>query len=222
MHTHKQRSVSKLASHLEWIIDWGKDQDIPNEPYIEVRQQENNASLGTHTLEAQNLDDAFDKKTKSIRGEVEQLKKTREACGEGSICLAIQPMLRQKMLELVDIRIDVLYPFQVDAESGGKETVLRWCQGLVLEVCENRNKLVVNVKWDAMPDVDGYEESSILNVVLLPSKRKKGVAMTWRMDVDAYVDEGEESESKNDSESETESEKESEEEEEIGDDLEVG
>ena len=80
----------------------------------------------------------------------------------------------------------------------------------------------MNVEWDAMPDVDGYEESSISNVVLLPSKWKKDVAMSWKMDIDAGVDEGEESESENDTESETESEEESEEEEEIGDDLEVG
>ena len=61
------------------------------------------------------------------------------------------------------------------------------------EVCENRIKPIVNVEWDAMPDVDGYEKISILNVVLLPSKWKKDVAMSWRMDVDADVDESEES-----------------------------
>jgi len=49
----------------------------------------------------------------------------REAGGEGSIYLVMQPMVRPKMLELIDKRIDVLYPFQVDAESGGKETVLQ-------------------------------------------------------------------------------------------------
>jgi hypothetical protein len=126
------------------------------------------------------------------------------------------------MLELVDKRIDVIYPFQVDTASDSKDTVLQWCQWLVVEVCENRSKPIVNVEWDAMPDVDEYEESSISNVVLLPSKWKKDVAISWRMDVDAYVDEGEESESESESESETESEEESEEEEEIGDDLEVG
>ena len=78
----------------------------------------------------------------------------------------------------------------------------------------------MNVKWDAMPDVDGYEESSISNVVLLPSKWKKDVTMSWRTDVDAEVDTGEESESE--TESKSESEEESEEEEEIGDDSEVG
>ena len=52
---------------------------------------------------------------------------------------------------------------------------------------------MLNGIWDAIPDIDGYEESSISNVVLLPSKWKKDVAMSWRMDVDADVDESEES-----------------------------
>ena len=194
----------------------------------------NDATLGSQTLEAQKLDEAFDKQTKSIRGEVEQLRNTREACGEGSIYLVMQPMVRLKNLELVDNRIDVIYPFQIVAESGGKETVLRWCQGLVSEACENRIKPIVNVEWNEMTDVDGYEESSILNAVLLQSKWKKDVAMSQRMDVDAVVDEGEESESETETETETEieteteteSEEESEEEtnegEEIGNDLEVG
>jgi len=55
------------------------------------------------------------------------LGKTREACGECSIHFVVQPMVWPKMLELVDKRIDVLYPFQVDAESGDKDTVLQWC-----------------------------------------------------------------------------------------------
>ena len=108
------------------------------------------------------------------------------------------------MLDLVDKRINVLYPFQIDAKSGGKETVLRWCQGLVLEVCEDRSKPVVNIEWGSMPDIDGYEDSSILKDVLLPSKCKKDVVMSRRMNVDTDVDEGEESE--NEMENETESE----------------
>ena len=71
--------------------------------------------------------------------------------------------------------------------------MLQWYKGLVLEVCENRSKPILNVVWDAMPDVDGYEESSVSNVVLLPSKWNKDVAMSWRIDVDADVNEGEES-----------------------------
>ena len=63
--------MTKLASHLEWIIEWEKNQDIHDEPHIKVPQRKNDATLRTQTLEAQKLDEAFDKKTESIRGEVE-------------------------------------------------------------------------------------------------------------------------------------------------------
>ena len=132
----------------------------------------------------------------------------------------MHPMVQPQFLELVDKRKDVLYPFQMDSESSGEETVLRLCQGLVLEVCENRSKPVVNVEWDAMLDVNGYDESSILEVILLPSKWKKDVAMSWRMDVDVDVDEGEESESGSESDSETESETDGESEGEIDSEIE--
>jgi len=57
---------------LEWIIiEWEKDQDIPNEPHIQETQRKKDASLETRTLEVQNLDETFEKKTESIRNEVE-------------------------------------------------------------------------------------------------------------------------------------------------------
>jgi len=99
-HKHEQRSVTKSSSHLAWIIGWEKNQDIPDEPHIEVPQQKNVAILGTQTLQAQKLNETFDKMTGSIRGEVEQLRKTREACGEGSIYLVVQPMVCQNFLNL--------------------------------------------------------------------------------------------------------------------------
>jgi len=67
-HKHKQHLVTKLTSHLEWIIEWKNNQDIPDELHIEVLQRKNDAILGTQTLEAQKLDESFDKKTASTRG----------------------------------------------------------------------------------------------------------------------------------------------------------
>ena len=62
----------------------------------------------------------------------------------------------------------------------------------------------MNGEWDAMPDVDGYEDSSISGVILLPSKWKKDITISWRMDVDVDVDEDEESESEIESKTESE------------------
>ena len=86
-HKHKQRSVTKLASHLEWIIEWEKNQDIPDKSHIEVPQGKNDATLGTQTLEAQKLDEVFDKKTESIKGEVDQLRNIRVCHEPHMLCM---------------------------------------------------------------------------------------------------------------------------------------
>ena len=86
-HKRKQRSLTKLASHLEWIIEWEKNQDIPDKPHIEVQQRKNDATLGTQTLEAQKLDEVFDKKTESIKGEVDQLRNIRVCHEPHMLCM---------------------------------------------------------------------------------------------------------------------------------------
>jgi hypothetical protein len=65
--------------------------------------------------------------------------------------------------------------------------VLRWCQGEVIEVYTGKQKLTVRVLWDSMPDVEGSEESSETNAILLPSKWRKETEGGWRMDVDVIV-----------------------------------
>jgi hypothetical protein len=65
---------------------------------------------------------------------------------------------------------------------------MRWCQGEVIEVYKERLKPIVCVLWDPMPDVEGSEESSEMDVILLPSKWRKEVEGGWRMDVDITVE----------------------------------
>lgn len=43
----------------------------------------------------------------------------------------LQPFARPELDELVNVRIDVLYPFYVGAEE-----MLRWCQGKVEKICK--------------------------------------------------------------------------------------
>ena len=57
----------------------------------------------------------------------------------------MQPLVRPELMELLKKRIDVLYPFEVDSEDGGKATSLQWCQGLVLKVYEMSSKPLVSV-----------------------------------------------------------------------------
>ena len=71
----KQRSVKELAEKLEWIIEWEKSQVASAEPHMELRQRRNLATLGTQTLESNELNEKYEKKATSIRvgvGEVEK------------------------------------------------------------------------------------------------------------------------------------------------------
>jgi len=63
----------------------------------------------------------------------------------------------------------------------------------VIKVYENQTKPVVSVEWDAMPDVDGSDESTISDVILLPTKWKKDAVMAWIMDVEGDADDMEDS-----------------------------
>jgi hypothetical protein len=86
--------------------------------------------------------------------------------------------------ELLGQRIDVLYSCTL---PGGGENVLRWCQGEVIEIYIGRQKPTVCVLWDPMLDVEGSEETSKTNAILLPSKWRKETEGGWRMDVDITV-----------------------------------
>ena len=96
----------------------------------------------------------------------------------------LQPFSRPNVNELLGQRIDVLYSCTL---PGGGGNVLRWCQGEVIEIYTGKQKPTVRVLWDPMPDVEGSEESSETNAILLPSKWRKETEGGWRMDVDITV-----------------------------------
>ena len=75
-----------------------------------------------------------------------------------------------KLDELLGRRIDIHWPMREEEVDGKKTLVGEWCQGKVLSVL-NKKDWEVNVMWDAMPDVKGFEES----------------AEAWRMDADVEL-----------------------------------
>ena len=85
---------------------------------------------------------------------------------------------------MVGRRIDVLYSLKANGND-----VLRWCQGEVLEVCENVSVPKVKVAWDPAPDIAGSEEGEVSEKVLLPSLWNKDVDGAWRLDIDCFEDE---------------------------------
>jgi hypothetical protein len=80
----------------------------------------------------------------------------------------LQPFSRPELSELIGTQINVLCLFDIDVKKGTNE--LRWCQGEVIEVVEGARDLTVKVKWDAQSDAHGYEESTITNQRLLPTR----------------------------------------------------
>jgi len=96
----------------------------------------------------------------------------------------LQPFSRPYVNELLSQRIDVQYSCTLSGDGGN---LLRWCQGEVIEIYTGKQKPMVRVLWDPMPDVEGSEESSETNAIRLTSKWRKETEGGWRMDVDIIV-----------------------------------
>jgi hypothetical protein len=55
--------------------------------------------------------------------------------------------------------------------SNKKGTIeLKWCHSKVLGIVESARDLTVKVKWDAQLDAHGYDQETITNKRLLPSR----------------------------------------------------
>ena len=52
---------------------------------------------------------------------------------------------------------------------------------------EDCSKPIVNVLWDAASDIEGCEEKTQSDQILMPSKWNRDVEGAWRMDVDIAV-----------------------------------
>ena len=109
----------------------------------------------------------------------DQIQRARESRGEGSMYLLLQSFSCPNVNELLGRQIDVLYSCTLPDDGGN---VLMWCQGEVIDVCTGRQKPTVHVLWDPMPDVEGSEELSETNAILLTCKWRKETEGGWRMD----------------------------------------
>ena len=176
----RKYSVFELAKHLQKIIREEKKIAVPNEPPLIVPQRVALSVLGTQSSQVESLDAKYLSDEANIRLKGEQIRRQRENRGEGSMHSQLQPFSRPDLNELIDRRIDVLYV----VELGDSTTDLRWCQGKVISVI---NEKTVEVDWDPAPDIAGSEEGGITEQVLLPSMwNKDGKANAWRLDVDIY------------------------------------
>ena len=80
----------------------------------------------------------------------------------------MQPFYRPELTDLIERRIDVLQEFEVEV-NGSSQKELCFCQGKVTHVYDDKTKSTVKVEWDAMPDVDGCDQTEETDQVLLPT-----------------------------------------------------
>jgi hypothetical protein len=111
-----------------------------------------------------NLYEKYSSNESDIRQKAEHTRREREKRGDGSMHSQLQPFSRQKLNDLIDKRIDVLY--DVDLEDSKKG--LRWCQGTVVSVIDDKN---VQVDWDPAP-LRYYVRLSLHNHVKSPNQKQ--------------------------------------------------
>ena len=175
-------SVKELAKRLRWIIKEEQKFEVPTEPAIKVPRRKDVGSLGIDIDFIRELDERKLEDEGEFKKNAERKRQGREDQGGKSLYSRMQPFERPNIEDLLERRIDVQYMCDVD----GKPT-LRWCQGEVVEVYDDRKKPTVKVLWDATPDIAGYEEQSESDQVLLPGKWNRNCENAWRMDVEIFV-----------------------------------
>ena len=181
---NRKYSVFELAKHLTYIVREEKKLTVPDEPPLIAPQRVSLGVLGTQSSQVSALDEKYLSNESDIRQKAEQTRRERENRGEGSMHSQLQPFSRPDLNDLIDRRIDVLY--EVELEDSTKD--LRWCQGKVVSVIDDKH-VQVDWDWDPAPDIAGSEEGGLSPARLLPSKwNKDGVNGAWRLDVDIYED----------------------------------
>ena len=156
--------------------------EIPKSPPIDIPKRNNLPLLREQTEDVKKLDTDFitDKKKfkKDARSEIKQ----REEVGIGSMYSEMQSKVVPKIDDtFVGKKIDVLFLFEI-LDGGENETGLRWCQGEVTKVISKSDKPKVEVLWDAIPELNHEQHTSIQ--VLPKGKWNKQIEGAWRMNVD--------------------------------------
>jgi hypothetical protein len=175
-----KRSVDELTTHLKMIIREEKRLTTPKDPALYMPKRPELPILGTASRQLIESNTTATIDEDEFRKQAEELRRQREARGEGSIFSIMQPLYCPELDELINKRIDVLYSFKL--ESG--EKALRWCQGKVIKILTEKTKPTVVVRWDPMPDVLGKEDRSDETQQELPQRKwNKDVEGAWRMDI---------------------------------------
>lgn len=181
----KNRPIEELKDWLKKIIKEEKNMKVPSEPPNSAHSRRDCPILGTITDERRQLDKEFFKSDREMRFATARLANERRARREeDSMYHYFQPLLPPKLKSLEGTRIDVLW--QMKDKSTGKNDGKEWCQGKVLRVLNARQHLV-EIEWDPMPDVEGWEKKVKDEVELDPAKWNMKGAQSWRLDLDVEL-----------------------------------
>ena len=180
---NKNLTIKELAKKLRTIIIKENKLVIPTLPDMDTPKRCVSGTLGTPTSDIMSLDAKYMDNKEELKQKAVVTMRERESSGVTSIYARMQPFYRPEVEDLVGRRIDVLYSLKVNGND-----VLRWCQGEVLEVCENISIPKVKVAWDPAPDIAGSEEGEVSEKVLMPSLWNKDVDGAWRLDIDCFED----------------------------------
>ena len=144
----KQHSIEFLDEKLKCIIKLEKKLSIPDKPPINIPKRKKLPTLGKQTVVLENLDKNYIKDEEGFVRNADTIRKEREDIGIGSMYSEMQPRNRPKIdTTFVGTRIEVLFMFDI-LDRDEPEKALRWCQGKVVKVLENKKIPTVEVLWD--------------------------------------------------------------------------
>ena len=178
-------TTKQLGDHLRWIIKQEKKRKliVPIEPKPIAPKRKGEGVLGTRIALVDELDKKYSGNNVDLKRNAAAVCRIRGDTGEESAYSHLQPFYIPSTSDLMSTRIYVLFDLQL--EGGG--SALRWCQGEVVHIYENKQKPTVRVAWDACPDIEGSENGHVSDQQLLPTKFNKNMKGAWRMDVDVVL-----------------------------------
>ena len=163
---------------------------IPEKPPTMLPTRRVTPIVGRVTEEVRALDQKYFSGVSKFREDADVMRRELERKWAFSLYSMMQPELKPSIKDLMkdEEKIDVLCELFV-GEGENTMPVLRWCQGRVTGLVSEddgsaKNPPVVNVMWEGLAHVQGWEKGSELKQPLkkhLYNKCKEGA---WRLDVD--------------------------------------
>ena len=193
----RMKSVDELKDHLKNILRYEKQQkNLPAEPQPKVQGTNNLPILGKRSELVRNLGERNAEKNHDLKIRAKHQLKGDEAKGKSDISSLFQDWVPPKVHKLPGKRIEQALEFL--CEDG--KTEIRWCKGLVKEVCRGRNDnwLVdghtkkyyekheaAKIEWDNIVEDSGtYIKKHTTIEPIDPKKWNKYISGGWRYEFD--------------------------------------